>query len=163
RILVALTILLFSQAQAADISVLVEGTPEQPAIIFIQGMLTDYMNEHETYVRIAVHQKHGAIVFLDSPGGQVGSAMWIGYRIREYGFSTAVADHATCQSACAIIWMGGKERYLGRRSAVVNSLGFHSARSKQTGEVSKAGNAAIVQYLQNMGVTETASERLSWD
>jgi len=162
RLLVAAIALLLAHppSQAADISVLVEGTPEQPAIIFIQGQIVEHMLDSDAFGLIAARQQHGAIVFLDSPGGHIGSAMWIGRHIRANGFSTAVADHAVCTSACAIIWMAGKERYLGRRSSVVSILGFHSSRSKQTGEISQAGNKAIVEYLQHLGVTQVDSERL---
>jgi len=173
RLLVAAIALLLahSATQGADISVLVEGTPEQPAIIFIQGMLqaNGYLNDTSEFTRnawIAIdyqrQQRHETMGFLDSPGGAIGTAIWIGEKIREYGFKTAIADHVKCASACALIWMGGTERYLDAKAR----LGFHSARGSWNksnpayNEVNGLGNDMIIRYLQRLGVREAESARL---
>jgi hypothetical protein len=77
--------------QGADISVLAEGTPTHLAIILIQGpFLPDgYWSDTDTFSIIATNQKHGAIVFLDGPGGNIATAIWIGLKIREHGFKTS--------------------------------------------------------------------------
>jgi hypothetical protein len=158
RLIGFVTLLLCSQALAADISVLVEGTPERPAVIFIQGVFKadGYLSDANTFAIVSSNQKHNAIVFLDSPGGNVSTAIWIGQRIREREFSTAVDDNTKCMSACALVWMGGKERYLGAKA----HLGFHSTRANlnksdpRYNHPYEAGNAIVAKYLQNLGVRE---------
>jgi hypothetical protein len=115
-----------------------------------------YLGDTDAFAIISDRQKHDAIVFLDSPGGNIQAATWIGWRIRERGFKTAVADGARCLSACAMIWMGGEERYLGTKA----HLGFHSAQNRITKEVSQFGNEVMAGYLQKMGVNDVEAARL---
>jgi hypothetical protein len=60
-------------------------------------------------------------VVLDSPGGTLGSGIGLGVRIRKFGFNTAVGfttggsfavEPGRCLSACAIAFLGGKQRSL---------------------------------------------------
>ena len=53
--------------------------------------------------------KIGAIVLLDSPGGAAADGFAIGDLIREKRYSTIAAG--ACYSACALIFLGGSERY----------------------------------------------------
>ena len=166
RLLVAAVALLLAHpaTQAADISVLVEGTPDRPAIIFIQGafQVDGFLNDTNTFSIISARQKHDAMIFLDSPGGKIATAIWIGQRIREHGFKTAVGDGALCSSACALIWMAGAERYLGAKA----HLGFHSTRSTWNksdpnyNRPYELGNDIVTKYLQKLGVKEQESALL---
>jgi hypothetical protein len=138
-------------AQAAEISVTAEGGPDHPALILIKGQIAkdDAAANAMTFKVIAGAQKHGALVFLDVIGGSVIAAIEIGRSIRANGFSTLVGDNATCSSACGLIWLGGKERFLGPHAQV----GFHAARVGTTNEVSSVGNALIGAYLYEIGIT----------
>jgi hypothetical protein len=49
------------------------------------------------------------VVLRDSLGGDVWTAMRLGETIAERGFRTAVSGH--CMSACALIFLGGRERH----------------------------------------------------
>ena len=99
---------------------------------------------------IAAIQKKPAIVFLDSTGGLVWTALQIGMAIRRYGFSTAVADNTQCSSACALAWMSGKERFMGKNA----HIGFHAAKFADKPEVSHSAQAIIGAYLHEVGVKD---------
>jgi len=84
-------------------------------------------DEIASFGSLAVLQKKPAIVFLDSLGGKLMVALKIGLLIHKYGFSTAVADMTNCFSVCALIWIAGKERYIGAGALV----GFHAPRASR--------------------------------
>lgn len=64
----------------------------------------------------------GATVVLSGPGGSVDAALAIGRLVRAQGLTTAVPAGADCASACALIWMAGQRRLLGRGARI----GFHA-------------------------------------
>jgi ATP-dependent protease ClpP protease subunit len=125
-------------------------TPDHPALILIKGYFNkeDRFKDVSTFTRLASPGINSAIVFLDSTGGLVWTAIDIGTIIRQRRFSTAVADNASCASACALVWMGGKERFMGNDARI----GFHAARNVVTSEVSSGANAAVGAYLHEVGV-----------
>jgi hypothetical protein len=65
-----------------------------------------------------------AVVNLNSPGGLVQGALLIAYDIIGKGYDTFFSD-GRCNSACAFIWLSGKNRYMSSGVA----LGFHQPRS----------------------------------
>lgn len=152
---VAIALLLGRQpAQATDISIAVEENSDHPAIIRVRGQLmpADHLKDVTAFSALAGYQK-SAIVFLDSPGGATRTAVEIGLIINRRGFSTAVADHTLCTSSCALVWLGGKERFMGRYARI----GFHAAREGNTFEVSSTGNAIAGAYLSQVGITDFAT------
>jgi hypothetical protein len=161
-------LLTLQTAQAADISIVAQETPDHPAIILIKGQLMkeDYQKDVTQFSALAGYQKN-AIVFLNSPGGQLQTALNIGLAIYQHGFSTAVADGTTCTSACALAWLGGKERFMGKGARI----GFHSPRVGETLEISSVGNAMVGAYLVQVGikdftaigfVTQARPEAMTW-
>ncbi len=90
-----------------------------------------------------------AIVYLDSPGGMTIEAIRIGEIIRARDFTTAIPKSALCTSACALIWLAGTERFVGKDA----KLGLHAAfvkRNERT-EESGAGNAVVGAYMTHLG------------
>jgi hypothetical protein len=157
--LLTVAVALFLTHQSAvggTISVITEGTSDHPAIILIKGVFSkdDKFADIATFQTIASAQKNGAVIFLDSQGGSTWSAMHIGKIIRKRGFSTAVANDAQCASSCALIWLAGKERFMGHATR----LGFHAARApdkpNEPPAVSSAGNAMVGAYMYEMGITD---------
>lgn len=96
----------------------------------------------------------GAVVFLASNGGLVGEAIEIGKIIRIKGYNTFVAYDEPCNSACALIWLAGQNRYLEEGGKV----GFHATyveangRKRETG----VGNAIVGSYLAQLNLSESA-------
>jgi len=72
---------------------------------------------------------------------------------RQNVLDPALADGTTCNSACALAWLGGKERFMGKDS----NIGFHAARVGTTHEISSVGNAMIGAYLAQVGIKEMAA------
>src|SRR5262249_47827529 len=152
-LMIAAALILAHQAQAADLSVAVDETEDHPAAILIKGQIGD-RQEIDLFSALIGYQKKAAVVFLDSLGGKVMTAIHIGLLIRKHGFSTAVADDTQCSSACAFIWMAGKQRFMGTRARI----GFHAARvSLENNELASGANAVIGAYLYGLGVTDFKS------
>jgi hypothetical protein len=147
--MIAAALFFVRQAQAADMSVIVEATADHPALILVKGQFMK--GDDARFSALADAQKTRAIVFLESQGGLAWMGIQIGLAIRRHGFSTAVVDNVQCSSACAVAWMGGKERFMGARSRI----GFHAARASMTDQaVASGANAAIGAYLYEIGVTD---------
>jgi hypothetical protein len=146
----ALACLLAHQTQAADISLISAETTEHPALILIKGRLSkERVNDDTNTFHHAVASITNAIVFLNSPGGSLETAISIGQSIRRRDFSTAVTDNAKCASACALIWIAGKDRYMGDNTRV----GFHATTKSEGNDISPGGNAIVGAYLYQLGIT----------
>ena len=154
RLLIAAIALFLSHqaTHAVTITVAADETPANPALILIKGQFMSGEDKKDTaaFSSIAAIQKKPAIVFLDSTGGIVWTALQIGMAIRRYGFSTAVADNTQCSSACALAWMSGKERFMGKNA----HIGFHAAKFADKPEVSHSAQAIIGAYLHEVGVKD---------
>jgi TonB family protein len=89
-----------------------------------------------------------AVVGLDSPGGYVMPALEIGRLIRMAGFATVVIEDTTCVSSCALIWLGGTERFLSPKGRV----GFHASYRDNRGRLEESGvaNALVGNYLTQL-------------
>lgn len=107
-----------------------------------------------------------AVVYLNSPGGSLVSAMQLGRAVRGYAFDTRVgtrttdavrATAGTCHSACPFVLAGGV-----RRSAEAGSqIGLHRAENRVPvgDEVAfqRVVEAQVAEYLDEMGLrTELA-------
>jgi hypothetical protein len=92
------------------------------------------------------------IVALNSLGGLVGVAAQIGEIVHTKGYVTVVENE--CQSACTLIWLSGKPRWVFKGSTV----GFHSTRkNNDSPERSREGNDAVREYLDYLGISVKAS------
>jgi hypothetical protein len=100
-----------------------------------------------------------ALVDLSSNGGLAVEGLGIGYAIRELGFSTRVMTVDTCASACAFIWIAGRERYLH------GNVGFHTGYlvNAITREIIKdasgqpiRSNRNIEAYYKHLGLSDLA-------
>ena len=107
-----------------------------------------------------------AIVFLNSPGGSLVTAMQLGRVLREHAFDTRVgarttnaarATAGTCHSACPFVLAGGVERSLELGSAI----GLHRAENRvpvsDEGAFQRVVEAQVLEYLAEMGVRAEAA------
>lgn len=74
----------------------------------------------EDFLRVFTASPQISIVHLDSPGGRIGEALALHKAIKERGLITYVSNE--CQSACAVVFAAGRERWL--KSGAI--LGFHA-------------------------------------
>lgn len=117
------------------------------AIIVVTGKILP--GDGDRFVSFAIDDK--AIVALESPGGDVASAIMMGEHIRMKGYKTFVAPDSVCASACALVWLAGAVR----GGTETSKIGFHSA-SDGTGAITGPGNAMIGAYLNKIGVSYRA-------
>lgn len=98
----------------------------------------------EAIIEIASEQnKPLKVLYLISPGGDLGAGIELGKLIREASVDTMVPPDMECMSACAMTFLGGVTRYVGEGAA----LGVHQF-------LSSGGDAQIeqerAQYLSGL-------------
>lgn len=131
------------------------------AVIFVTGKFLP--GDGERFVSYATDDK--AIIVLESPGGNVVSAITMGEHIRMKGYKTFVAPESICASACALVWLAGSVR----GGTETSKIGFHSA-SDGAGAITGPGNALVGAYLNKIGVsykavayiTSSAPKDMAW-
>ncbi len=85
-----------------------QGSGNQDDRITISGEIMS--EDFAKFKEIALRVEH-AVVYLDSPGGDLGTSIKIGRLVRAMDFFTAV-DETTCASGCALIWLAGQFKFL---------------------------------------------------
>ncbi|MGQ7830923.1 surface-adhesin E family protein [Altererythrobacter sp. Z27] len=115
--------------------------------IMVDGPIEE--GDAEKFLALSTLVETDKIVVLYSTGGQLIPAIKIGERIREAGYETVVPDGAKCTSACALIWIAGKKRWLSEKG----TIGFHAAYRDKQGKLQESGaaNAIIGRYLTLLG------------
>jgi hypothetical protein len=89
-----------------------------------------------------------AVVFLNSGGGNMLSALEMGERVHEAGYVTVVPNNAICVSGCAMIWLAGSNRSLGYNAALVWHVPFSPDDPKHADGKS---SAIVGMYLAKLG------------
>jgi hypothetical protein len=96
------------------------------------------------------------LVVLAGPGGVLGEAFLIAEEVRRRGLSTLVAPNQSCASACAIVFLSGRTKYMGTGAAV----GLHSA-SYADGTADPEATALMAAYLRQLGVPDSTLRRMA--
>jgi hypothetical protein len=137
-------------ANAATISVLPSKTPSEATIIVEGDLLPTDIDDFRT--KISPYSK--GMVVLHSRGGSALAGIEIGKIIRFRNFATWVPSGVLCASACAIAWLGGSPRAMGKKALV----GFHAAYQIKSGRASETGvgNAVLGSYLGQLGLPDRA-------
>ena len=115
--------------------------------------------------RRAVARAKPDLIILDGPGGILGEAIRIGNEIRRRGLTTLVDANRSCASACAVVFLSGRTKYM-RRGAHV---GLHAA-SFIDGRADAEATDYMASYLRQVGVPRsilrkmaaTAPDDISW-
>ena len=123
--------------------------------IYATGVLTDdYIKFKTLLARSGIER----VVFINSPGGDLWSAMRIGHLIREQGLSTVAAGY--CVSACAIMFMGGKERaFSDAFKPEMTFVGIHGPHNKDTKVVNTTQGVQIYHFLKD-GIGERFNSKV---
>lgn len=95
-------------------------------------------------------------VVLDGPGGILGEALLIGEEVRRRGLTTMVRAHHSCASACAVVFLSGRKKYLGAGAVV----GLHSA-SNIDGRADPDATQLMASYLRGVGVPTATLKRMA--
>lgn len=89
------------------------------------------------------------IVLHQNKGGDLWNAFRIGERIRESGVPTTISGY--CNSACAIIFLGGVKRtFSDGKELRWTSAGFHGAYNRTTKEANTGQAPPLSYYINNM-------------
>ena len=149
---VCIAILLIVCAGAAGAATIEIKQPENgPASVLLTG---DFEFSDVADFNAAIAPLSKATVSFASEGGALLAGIRIGTMIRQKRFSTLVPDGTTCASACAVAWLGGTNRFVGRGA----NVGFHAAYVVKAGMVAESapGNAVLGAYLGQIGLSEEA-------
>lgn len=95
-------------------------------------------------------------VELNSPGGSVFDAIAISTKIRDFGWTTKVADGHLCASSCPIIFAGGKKRIATKNAAIgvhqFFSFGDDTPSPSEAISGTQSTTALITRHLETMDV-----------
>jgi ATP-dependent protease ClpP protease subunit len=92
-----------------------------------------------------------AIVTLNSPGGSLYDGLTIAHDILNREYDTKV-DQGRCASACGLIWLAGKTRYMSPTA----TIGFHQAKNAITKRKAKDGNDGMFDFYAKHNLSEKA-------
>lgn len=155
RISVALACSIYSIACHAALVELVKGAGTDDDRIVISGEILS--SDVQKFKAVAAKSKN-AVVYLDSPGGDLEAAVNIGRLINALGYFTAVNENP-CASACAFIWLAGQAKFLTENARVGFHLPVYHGQSN-------AGNEArlyvlVGAYLAQLGYSESVIARVT--
>lgn len=155
RFLVFLISAFCCSARAAEITAIPLSKPGEGAII-VNGDIS--YDDREKFLTKLSPFSEGVVIF-NSRGGSAFAGIGIGRAIRMRGFTTWVPSGSFCASACAIAWLGGTRRLMGKAALI----GFHSVYRVENGTPVEAGagNAVYGAYLSQLGLSDRAIMYLS--
>jgi membrane-bound ClpP family serine protease len=101
---------------------------------------------------------HGTpqLVVIDGPGGVLGEALMIGQEVRRRHLNTLVGAHRSCASACAVVFLSGRTKYVGAGAVI----GLHSA-SYADGRADPEATQVMADYLRGVGVPNATLRRMA--
>jgi len=133
--------------------------------IVIEGTLT--LQDIDEFRTKASQFSKGVVIFR-SGGGLAIAGVEIGKIIRLRNFATWVPSGFLCASACAVAWLGGAQRSMGKTALI----GFHAAYRLEHGQPEESGmaNAVVGAYLSQLGLpvraiiyaTASAPNSMTW-
>lgn len=155
---------LLTSVRAISATIEADTSGSVPIITIIGGL---QYGDEKKFINVALAHPT-ALVGLMSPGGNLLAGIEIGKAIRLKGYMTAVPGDATCASACALAWLGGRKRLMSRQARI----GFHAAYVDDAGTntVTGTGNALVGAYLNQLGlptgaiifVTSASPDGMTW-
>jgi hypothetical protein len=151
------------QPQRAHLGWQTTATPPEraSATLLITGMIGPGAYDR---FRAELMRRRPTLVVIDGPGGVLGEALRIGEEVRRRRLDTLVAADRYCASACAVVFLSGRARYLGAGATV----GLHAA--SYNGRADPEATALMADYLRRVGVpgatlalmARTAPSEIRW-
>ncbi len=130
-----------------------QSAPEGPTALLVSGMIGP--GSYDEF-RAAILRANPELVVLDGPGGILGEALMIAEEVRRRQLNTLVASNRTCASACALVFLSGRTKYLAAGAAV----GLHSA-SFADGRADPEATRLMADYLRELGVPNSTLRRMA--
>jgi hypothetical protein len=130
------------------------GTIEDgPTALLVTGVIGP--GSYEEF-RSALEHGTPELVVIDGPGGVLGEALMIGQEVRRRHLNTLVGAHRSCASACAVVFLSGRSKYVGAGAVI----GLHSA-SYADGRADPEATAVMADYLRGVGVPNATLRRMA--
>lgn len=130
------------------------GVPSARAeIVVVTGIIRP--GDHHEFHHV-LDRTNPDIVMMDGPGGSVEDALLMADEIHDRGLNTVVGPDRTCISACALLFLSGRARYVGERSG----LGLH-APFEVGGKVSVRALGWMREHLAHFGVPADILAKMS--
>jgi len=123
------------------------------AVLLVSGIIGP--GAHRQF-QAALWRAEPKLVVLDGPGGVLGEAILIAEEVRRRGLSTLVTANRSCASACAIVFLSGRSKYMGAGA----SVGLHSA-SYADGRADPEATQLMAAYLSQLGVPDGTLRRMA--
>ncbi len=128
--------------------------PDFTAILLYGDIRSGDMNELLSVQAASITKN--TLLLLESPGGDASEGLLIAKFVHNLGWDTAAIKGAKCFSACATIWIAGKERFLSSDAVV----GFHDVYDN-TGGPSAPGNAMVGAFYGQLGLSDRVIQYLT--
>lgn len=126
--------------------------PGEPTALLVSGVIGP--GSYDEF-RAALKRARPELVVLDGPGGVLGEALLIGSEVRERQLDTLVGPNRSCASACAIVFLSGRTKYM----AAGATVGLHSA-SFADGRADPKATKLMADYLSAVGVPNATLRRM---
>jgi hypothetical protein len=136
-----------TSANAFEI-IVVKSEDKKPSIVSLNGSFGD--GDFAKFQDATKDLSPGTTVRLHSVGGDLDQVIMIGKMIHERKFVTIAGS--LCMSGCAFTWLAGAELFAYDDS----HIGFHGAYLRDTGQISRTGNANLSSYLGTLGYSNEA-------
>lgn len=146
------TFLLGAAAPSAAVTIERMTTDDQTRILVIQG--TFVFEDDAKTLSVEAAAFNPSLVTFHSGGGNVDAAMRFGRAIRALGLSTLQLRSAECASACALTFLGGKERIAEAGAIGVHRASFSGSLAVGSHDAVSAVQeltASIITYMIEMG------------
>lgn len=129
----------------------------EPPVLHLMGRVhpEDWAAWEEAMARYK--GKIDTVVFHQSPGGHSNTGRKIGQDIRTRGLHTVVAGR--CRSACANMFLGGKERHFSSRLEDATALGYHGSYNRTTKELNRKRTGDYFVEMTGGKMSEELIER----
>jgi hypothetical protein len=129
RALLSALLMVLSTTAWADFQFLPATATAAPRFYF-SGYITEADGQEFIKAFQSLQSMNGALIQLESDGGEAIGSLDIADIVRRSGLHTWVPDDKICASACSMIWIAGGAKYAGRRA----HIGFHGAYNGRTGQ-----------------------------
>jgi hypothetical protein len=126
---------------------------DEPEVLLISGVIGPGSYDE---LRSALTHSSPKLVILDGPGGILGEALMMGDEIRRRNLDTLVGPNRSCASACAVVFLSGRVKYLASGAAV----GLHAA-SFADGRADPEATEVMAAYLRGVGVPNATLKRMA--
>jgi membrane-bound ClpP family serine protease len=126
---------------------------DEDRVLMVTGMIGP--GAHRQFAA-ALSRARPALVVLDGPGGILGEALLIAEEVRRRGLSTLVGPNGSCASACAVVFLSGRTKYM----AAGAHVGLHSA-SYADGRADPEATELMAAYLRRLGVPSSTLRRMA--